>query len=126
MKAMVADCLEWPGATNSAGYGMVNIGGSMRLVHRIVWMQDNGHTDLLVRHTCDNRRCYRIEHLVVGTHKDNTADMLERRRAIWQGMTHCARGHEYNDENTRIYQGRRYCRKCRIVNQRESRIRKRG
>lgn len=33
--------------------------------------------------------------------------------------THCPRGHPYDEMNTRWYQGRRYCKECNGINQRE-------
>lgn len=47
-----------------------------------------------------------------------------RRRSGWKGnlptgeRTHCPSGHEYTPENTRVYQGRRYCEECRRIRQR--------
>jgi hypothetical protein len=35
---------------------------------------------LLVRHTCDNRRCINPDHLINGTHADNAADRDVRGR----------------------------------------------
>lgn len=35
--------------------------------------------------------------------------------------THCGRGHEFTDENTRIYRGERYCRTCGRERMREIR-----
>lgn len=31
-------------------------------------------------------------------------------------LTHCRRGHEFTEENTRLYQGRRYCKACHAEN----------
>ena len=35
---------------------------------------------MVVRHTCDNPRCCNPAHLILGTDKDNTDDMLTRNR----------------------------------------------
>lgn len=34
----------------------------------------------VIRHTCDNSRCIEPTHLLVGSYKDNTRDMMERKR----------------------------------------------
>lgn len=45
----------------------------------------------------------------------------ERRRKLSEAnmTTHCLRGHERSEENTRIAQGRRYCRPCGVLRQRK-------
>ena len=43
----------------------------------------------IVRHTCDNRRCINPKHLVLGTHKDNSQDMVQRGRQV----KHCGEVH---------------------------------
>jgi hypothetical protein len=35
---------------------------------------------MLIRHNCDNRKCVNPDHLLPGTCKDNTQDMLARNR----------------------------------------------
>lgn len=34
--------------------------------------------------------------------------------------THCPSGHEYDEPNTRLYSGRRYCRTCDRARQRKA------
>lgn len=38
--------------------------------------------NLVVRHTCDNRICVNPSHLLLGTNKENTNDMISRGRHI--------------------------------------------
>ena len=84
------------------------------LVHRLVWMQDNGHTDLEICHTCDNPRCFNIEHLYAGTHAQNMRDMVDRGRVRGGPVTNavktaCPKGHPYDY----VHNGQRFCRTCR-------------
>lgn len=37
----------------------------------------------MVRHRCDNPPCWKLDHLVLGTASDNSADMVARGR--WRG-----------------------------------------
>jgi hypothetical protein len=39
----------------------------------------------VVRHTCDNPSCVNVEHLTVGTQRDNVRDMFDRGRAADRG-----------------------------------------
>ena len=87
------------------------------LVHRLVWMQDNGHTDLFICHACDNPRCVNIDHLYAGTHAQNMSDMTERGRAKNQKKSACPQGHPYD----RIYNGSRRCTKCMAASNKRKR-----
>jgi hypothetical protein len=78
-----AGCLEFVGARNSGGYGVIGIGGNrVGLVHRIVFEALNGPIPraFWVLHHCDNPPCVEITHLYLGTAADNSRDMVERGR----------------------------------------------
>lgn len=79
------ECLEWT-ATLSNGYGTFQHNGKMMNAQRAAWIAEYGSItkEKLVLHHCDNRRCCRIEHLFLGTHKDNTEDMKSKKRDRWQ------------------------------------------
>lgn len=36
---------------------------------------------MVIRHTCDNRKCINPEHLILGTHQDNVRDRVARGRS---------------------------------------------
>ena len=123
-------CEEWQGTLDAGGYGVVYDPeyGNMRKAHRLAYIEAHGLTldDIkgqMVLHSCDNRRCVNVEHLRLGSARDNWYDMLERRRHWNNRKTHCDHGHKFDDENTYVYNGNRYCRKCRARQQRERRKR---
>ena len=76
-------CWEWVGAINPSGYGTHGRSPHREcLAHRIAYIKAKGPIPegLLVRHTCDNRKCVNPDHLLVGTKTDNANDRTERRR----------------------------------------------
>lgn len=79
-------CWLWIAGINvpRGGYGMFALRkGVIRRSHRVAWELANGPIPegLWVLHRCDNPPCVRPEHLVLGTPKDNTADMTGKGRA---------------------------------------------
>lgn len=120
-------CIEWTGAKDSSGYGVRRINGINHSVHRLTWIESNGQPPSdkpLVLHRCDNPACYRLDHLFVGTVMDNVTDRQSKGRGVnlpaaWNAAkTHCPAGHAYSAENTRIRNGKRYCRACDRMRQR--------
>ena len=112
-------CLEWTGYTDRNGYGQIRAGGRSPLTHRLAWELANGPIPdgLEVLHHCDNPPCCDAidtkHHLFLGTQADNLADMAAKGRHGKQGITHCPKGHEYTEANTRIKSnGTRNCRAC--------------
>lgn len=75
-------CWEYTGALHAEGYGWVNRGGKGTRAHRWAWQLRRGPIPdgLWVLHKCDNRKCVRLSHLFLGTHKDNMADMARKGR----------------------------------------------
>lgn len=112
-------CWEWIGAMPKNGYGYINIGpGRNTGAHRASYMIARGldqlpDSKLLVCHHCDNRRCVNPAHLFLGTHKDNSMDMVSKNRSFQGSKTHCKRGHEFTPENTwRHRNGKGHARIC--------------
>lgn len=83
------DCWEWTGGTNNIGYGMIRDDNKMRTTHRVSYEEHNDTIiphGLIVMHSCDNKLCCNPAHLSLGTHKDNSQDMISKGRARPFGM----------------------------------------
>lgn len=117
-------CKLWTGAKTKDGYGNKRIGTKTYRVHRLAWIEARGPIPPEtphVLHRCDNRVCYEVEHLFLGTNADNVADRVAKgRNGLNDNVTktHCPQGHPYNEENTRLEpwgssgKVRRKCRVC--------------
>ena len=78
-------CWIFTGALNEAGYGMVGLGARGERndrAHRITYRHFKGEIPkgMLVCHECDVPSCCNPDHLFLGTHKDNTRDMINKKR----------------------------------------------
>ena len=64
------------------GYGTIVIDGTTHLAHRLAYRLSGKHIPhgMVVMHSCDNRKCINIDHLMLGTYADNTMDMLLKNR----------------------------------------------
>jgi hypothetical protein len=86
-------CHIWNKTIMSSGYGIIGHGRKKKiLAHRAVWILNNGfiNEELFVCHKCDTPTCININHLFVGTAKDNSMDMNSKGRGsgrFKKGMT---------------------------------------
>lgn len=81
-------CWEYYGPCTDRDYGMIDYQGRKQFVHRVVYRLMKGKIPegLLVLHTCDNPKCCNPDHLFIGTHKDNTQDMIKKGRHGWRRL----------------------------------------
>jgi hypothetical protein len=75
-------CTEWAAHRSPQGYGRLAVDGAQLRAHRFAWELMRGPIPdgLQVLHRCDNRACVNVEHLFLGTQKDNIVDMIAKGR----------------------------------------------
>lgn len=96
------DCWEWTSSRLPKGYGRF---GST-LAHRYVYELTHGREaaeGVVIRHTCDNPPCVNPAHLIAGTYKDNTDDMMRRGRGPIGARQGCSK---LTEENVREIRAR--------------------
>jgi hypothetical protein len=78
------DCKIWKGKIGKTGYGWARSKyvNNTRNAHRVVWEEINGPLPkgMCIMHLCDNRSCVNLEHLKLGTPKENKQDMIQKNR----------------------------------------------
>jgi len=102
-------CWIWTASRDKHGYGRF-VG---TLAHCLAYQHYIGPVPagLELDHLCRNRGCVNPWHLEPVTHLTNL-----QRGESWsfqRSKTHCPVGHLYDEENTLISGGARYCRTCK-------------
>lgn len=103
------NCINWTGAKNKAGYGITWFQNKWAYAHRAV---TNALKGQVVRHSCDNPSCVNPEHLVVGTAKENSEDMVTKGRQIKGTQSHLAKLDEDTVQMIRMAKGGMSSRQC--------------
>jgi len=80
-------CWTWIGTRKPNQYGAIQSGSRVSktlLAHRVSYEIHKGKipVGMVVMHSCDNPSCVNPEHLSLGTHKENTADMIAKGRKV--------------------------------------------
>ena len=126
------NCWEWTGALNTDGYGIFYYPGNSRLAHRVAYEHDIGPiaSGMHVDHKCIVKHCVNPDHLQQVSNLENQLLAVERKENFSSAKTHCKRGHEFTEDNTRYYLKphtntvKRSCRACKKVHNERYRSRR--
>ena len=114
MPVPFSGCWIWIGSTGNSGYGKTRFNHSDDLLaHRVSYLGFKGEIPqgMCVLHSCDTRTCVNPQHLFLGTHSDNSKDMVAkgRHKCPAKLRTKCPKGHDYSGFNSN---GARICAVC--------------
>lgn len=79
---IIGKCKLWLRSRTGYGYGRKQKDKKTQYVHRLEWEKYYGKIPdgMCVLHKCDNPPCYNINHLFLGTKKDNMIDKTMKGR----------------------------------------------
>ena len=115
-------CILWTGNVDKNGYGKIYAFRKYWRAHRLIYYFKYGPIlkDSLVCHKCDTPSCVNIEHLFLGSFKENMQDKVLKGRLVnqWTRGNTCKRGHSFNEQTTGFKKSTstknmvRYCKLC--------------
>lgn len=77
------------GVSIGIGYKIIHADHHQWYAHRLAFQMENGevYPESVIRHSCDHPNCVNPQHLFIGSHADNVADTVAKRRHQF-GMRH--------------------------------------
>lgn len=129
MPEPMSGCWLWTGATSVQGYGVMwNGRQDQALAYRVAYLALRGELPappLQLDHLCRTRGCVNPAHLEPVTQRENILRGASP-SAIAATVTHCPKGHPYDERNTKIRpDGSRECRVCHRASCNDARARRR-
>jgi hypothetical protein len=123
-------CWLWTGSLNKDGYGQCFTGRVRRAetsAHRWAYVALVGPIPdgLVIDHLCRVRNCVNPAHMELVTPRENTLRSPVALAALNAMKTHCLQGHPYDEANTYLYRGMRFCRTCYRAKERRRQAAKR-
>jgi hypothetical protein len=96
LKAETDDCVLWPFATSTDGYGRIRHNGRQQNAHRIMLQMHDPEREFdgaLALHTCGkgHEGCVNVRHLYWGTPQQNADDRMEHGNAPQGSACHAAK-----------------------------------
>jgi hypothetical protein len=104
IKQLETGCIVWTGGKNGNGYGVFRFNRKVWLTHRLAWFLKNGSIKdkLNILHKCDNPSCLNLDHLFVGTHRQNMEDRNQKGRQTRGEDVHSAKLTEHEVKTIRL------------------------
>lgn len=113
---ITGSCWLWKGATLK-GHSQIHYNGKTIYAHRMSYEMFKGEIPegMQIDHLCRVRHCVNPNHLEVVNNRTNSYRGYSF-AGINHRKTHCAKGHEYSEENTTHRKnGRRVCKQCKKI-----------
>lgn len=122
------DCWLFAGRINSYGYGVIYHQGKCTMAHRAVYEAVKGifPKGLYSDHLCRVRRCVNPDHIEP---VDNVTNVMRGNAPSAQNArkTHCPKKHPFSGDNLWIdKRGWRYCKACRVEEQKRFRAKQKS